>query len=206
MTDIEKEQKETRFHKEAVAGIFYRRGDSDDAIPDSSSHPEDHAQTTPNGQVVSLSNDKKQTGKDIDKLKQGQSENNSSIMAYTHFDNRIPSGAGQLWREHFTYYMSPSTSTPSNSKPRHTANPQTGESTCTAMQTSRRCHPLCFAHPSSYQTYAASLGDESRPLSKGKRSVPLSSMITERHPLGLGDDFFSDDSDSDEEVNGKVAL
>ena len=207
--NVEEEQKETRFHKEAVAGIFNRRGDSDDAIPDSPSQSEDHAQTTANSQFAGLRRDKKQTGidstQDIDKSEKGQSENNSTTMAYSHFDNGMPSGAGQLWRKHFTYYMSTSTSTPSNSKPTHTENPQTGESTCN-IQTSRHCHAMCFARPSSYQTYASSRGDESRPLSQGKRSVPLSSIITERHPLGLGDDFFSDDSDSDEEANGKVAL
>lgn len=202
---MEKEQKETRFHKEAVAGIINRRGDSDDRP----SQSEDHAQTMANRQFAGLRRDTKQAGidstQDIDKLKQGQSENNSSIMAYTQFDKLMPSGAGQLWREHFTYYVSSPSPNSSISKLTHTENPQTGESTCN-RQTSRHCHPMCFARPSSYQTYASTLGKESWPLSKGKRSVPLSSIITERHPLGLGDDFFSDDSDSDEEVNGKVAL
>ena len=208
-THVEKEQKETRFHKEAVAQNFNRRGDSDDAIPDSPSQSEDNAQTTANNKFAGLRRDKKQTGidstQDIDKSEKGQSENNSTTMAYSHSDTPMPSGAGQLWRKHFTYYMSSSSSNSSYSKPTHTENPQTGESTCN-IQTSRHCHPMCFARPSSYQTYASPRGGESRPLSKGNRSAPLSSIITERHPLGLGKDFFSDDSDSDEEAFGKVAL
>lgn len=221
-THVEKEQKETRFHKEAVAQIFNRRGDSDDAIPDSPFQSEDHAQTTTNNKFAGLRRDKKQTGidstQDINKSEKGQSENNSTTKAYSHSDKPMPSGASQLWRKHFTYYMSSSSSNSSYSKPTHTENPQTGESTCN-IQTSRHCHPMCFARPSSYQTYASSRGGESsplskgnrsggesRPLSKGNRSAPLSSIITERHPLGLGNDFFSDDSDSDEEAFGKVAL
>lgn len=205
MTVVEEEQKELRFRKDTVAGLILNKSDCRDNLPDRPSQMEDDAQTAPKSRVASLSHEEKQTGIDstkyIDsKLEMGQSENNSSIMASssTHFDKLMPSGAGQLLRKHFTYDMSSSASTPSNSTLRHTGNPQTGESTC-ATKSSRHCHPMCFARPSSYQTYAASLGDESRPLSKGKRSVPLSSIITERHPLGLGDNFFFDDSDSDEE-------
>lgn len=201
------------YHKEAAT--ILRRGDAND-VRDHPPTREDHAQTKPNGQVDSLRHEKKQESMEpiqhVDsKLKQGQSENKSGTMAYsdTHFDKRIPSRAGQLWREHFTYYLS--TSTPFNSKPRQEAqtnagNPQTGESPCT-IQTSRRCHPLCFALSSSHHAYSALLGEESRPLSKGKQSEPLSSIITERHPLGLGDDFFSDDSDSDDEdANGQIGM
>ena len=137
-------------------------------------------------------------------LKSADQQNNSGTVAVAHpnirhFDKHTTSGADQRSGEHFTYTMSSSTST--TSKPRHTGNPQTGEYTGLDKKSSRHCHPMCFARPSSYQTYAASRGDESRPLLNDKQSVPLSSIITERHPLGLGDDFFFDDtcSDSDEE-------
>ena len=132
---------------------------------------------------------------------QSADQNNAGAVAHPniHFDKRTPaSGADHYCSgEHFTYTMSSSTS--NTLKPRHTENPQTGECTSLDKKSSRHCHPMCFARPSSYQTYAASRGDESRPLSKDKQSVPLSSIITERHPLGLGNDFLFDDSDSDDE-------
>lgn len=181
--------------KDADARILSERDKTDDALD---YLPQKEAEAQP----IILNQGK--IAKDIDstqdvetKSEERQSEKISRIMTYsnTQFYKLMPSGAGQLWREHS---MSPPTSTPSNSKPRHTGNPQTGESTCTT-QTSRRCHPLCFARPSFYQTYVASLGDEARPLSKDKRSVPLSSIITERHPYSLGYESCFDDSDSDEE-------
>ena len=204
-------------HQEDVAGVSKRRDDSDD-ICDDPNMKEDHAQTIlkSHSQVVSLSNEKTQAGVDAtqhnnSKLDQGQSENNSCTMAYsnTHFDERMSSIAGQLWKGHFTYSVSSSTSTLFHSKPRRTANPQTGGESTYTTPTSRRCHPLCFiGSRSSYQTYSVPLGDESWPLPKGKRSVPLSSIITECHPFGLGyDDFFFDDGDSDaEEDDGEIGM
>jgi hypothetical protein len=69
-------------------------------------------------------------------------------------------------------------------------------------QSTRRRHPVCFAYLSSFSKYRASKA-ASRDSSKYEPRVSLSSLITECHPLSLGDDFFSG-SESEDEIDDGI--